>query len=132
MAVKIRLSRIGKKHVPFFRVVAVDERKKRDGAFLANIGTYDALNGKIVVFHEDKYKEWLGKGAQPSDSAKRIYKLFKKDGAVATVVESPKKVAKSVSAQAKVDEPKEASVKTEKKEALKKVEKTQAKEAKKE
>ena len=44
--VKIRLSRIGKKHVPFYRIVAVDSREKRDGACLENLGTFDGLNTK--------------------------------------------------------------------------------------
>ena len=87
MSVRIRLSRIGKKHVPFFRVVAVDCRRKRDSAFLANIGTYDALNTKIVRFDEVLYQEWIEKGALPTDSAKKIYTLFKKG----TEVPAPKK-----------------------------------------
>lgn len=91
MPVKIRLSRIGKKSIPFFRLVAVDSRKKRDGAYLANIGTYDALNGEIVQFHEKIYQEWITKGAQPTDSAKKIFKLYKKIG-----VKLPKASAPSV------------------------------------
>lgn len=80
MAVKIRLSRIGKKKVPFFRVIAIDERKKRDGAFLENIGTYDVLNGQVVIFNEERYNDWISKGAVPTDSAKKVYRLFKKVG----------------------------------------------------
>lgn len=80
MAVRIRLSRIGKKHVPFFRLVAVDSRKKRDGQVLANIGTYDVLNRRIVQFHEDIYNEWLSKGALPTDSARKMHNLYKKTG----------------------------------------------------
>jgi small subunit ribosomal protein S16 len=82
MAVRIRLSRIGKKHVPFFRVVAIDSRKKRDGQVLANIGTYDVLNRRIVQFHEEIYNDWLSKGALPSDSARKIHRLYKKEGIV--------------------------------------------------
>lgn len=79
MSVKIRLSLIGKKHVPFFRIVAVDSRKKRDGKFLAIMGTYNALKGEIVEFNEACYNEWLAKGALPSDSAKKIFKQYKRD-----------------------------------------------------
>lgn len=78
MSVKIRLSRIGKKHVPFYRLVAIDSRKKRDGAYLANIGTFDGIKSKVVVFHEEIYNEWISKGALPTDAAKKIYKLYKK------------------------------------------------------
>jgi small subunit ribosomal protein S16 len=93
MSVKIRLSRIGKKHVPFYKLVVMDSRKKRDGAYLANIGTFDGLKGKIVVFHEELYQEWVGKGALPSDAAKKIYKLHKqqvKDQTVNAVGSAPK------------------------------------------
>lgn len=80
MAVRIRLSRIGKKHVPFFRLVAVDSRKKRDGQVLANIGTYDVLNRRIIQFHEEIYNEWVTKGALPTDSARKMHRLYKKEG----------------------------------------------------
>ena len=50
MAVKIRLSRIGKKNAPFSRIVAIDSRKKRDGAFLEDLGTYDMLKSKVSSF----------------------------------------------------------------------------------
>lgn len=84
MAVKIRLSRIGKKHVPMYRVIAVDSRVKRDGACLSNIGTYDAVKGIVVCFDGALYDEWISKGAQPTDSAKRIYKKFKKTDVAAS------------------------------------------------
>jgi small subunit ribosomal protein S16 len=79
MAVKIRLSRIGTTNRPFYRLIAVDSRKKRDGAQLANIGTYDPVNGTVVQFHEEIYQEWLSKGALATDSAKKVYRLYKKN-----------------------------------------------------
>lgn len=82
MAVKIRLSRIGKKHVPFFRIVAIDSRKKRDGAFLQDLGTYDALKSSLVRFDEEGVNAWLSKGAVLADSVKRLQKLHKKQQAV--------------------------------------------------
>jgi small subunit ribosomal protein S16 len=80
MAVAVRLSRIGKKHVPFFRVVAVDSRKKRDGSFLEDLGTYDALKGTFVTFHEERFNAWVAQGAQVSDTVKKIQKKYKKGG----------------------------------------------------
>lgn len=80
MAVKIRLSRIGTINRPFYRLVAVDGRSKRDGAMLANVGTYDPVNGSVVQFHEDIYMSWLAKGAIATDSAKKVYRLYKKSG----------------------------------------------------
>lgn len=79
MPVKIRLSRIGRKHVPFYRVIAVDSRRKRDGASLDIIGTYDALNSKIVGFKESVYQDWLSRGAIATRSVEKIYRLFKKN-----------------------------------------------------
>ena len=80
MAVKIRLSRIGTTNRPYYRIIATDARSKRDGAVLANVGTYDPVVGCVVQFHEDIYQSWLAKGAIATDSAKKIYRLYKKSG----------------------------------------------------
>ncbi len=107
MSVKIRLSLIGKKHVPFFRIVAVDSRKKRDGRFLDTMGTYNALKGELVEFNEARYNEWIAKGALPTDSAKKIFKQYKKS------VAQTEKQQKKVTGQAKLTE-KEKEAKTQK------------------
>jgi small subunit ribosomal protein S16 len=78
MAVRIRLSRIGKKHAPFYRVVAVDGRKKRDGAFLEDLGTYDGLKSVLVRFETDRIAHWISQGAIPSDAVKRLQILHKR------------------------------------------------------
>ena len=78
MSVRIRLSRIGKKHAPFYRIIAVDSRKKRDGAFLADIGTYDSLKSTMVTFDEQTMNHWLSVGAQQSLTVKKIVQGFKK------------------------------------------------------
>ena len=80
MPVSIRLSRFGRKDLPFYRVVVVDSRKKRDGEFLETIGTYDGLKTKLVTFKPERYDVWVKLGAQPSDTAKKLYRLFKKEG----------------------------------------------------
>lgn len=85
MAVRIRLSRIGKKQAPFYRIVAVDGRKKRDGAYIENLGSLDGLNGKIVQFHKDRIDYWLSQGAIPSDVVKRLRKDYETSGAQATI-----------------------------------------------
>lgn len=77
MPVRIRLSRIGKKNAPFSRIVALDSRKKRDGAFLEDLGTYDNLNSKLVHFYEDRVNYWISCGAQPSETVKRLHRLYK-------------------------------------------------------
>jgi small subunit ribosomal protein S16 len=81
MAVKVRLSRIGTKHVPFYRVVVVDGRKKRDGEYLDNLGTYDALKTTILSLDTEKLEAWVSKGAILSDSVQKIYKMHKKNAA---------------------------------------------------
>jgi len=107
MAVRIRLSRIGRKKTPFYSLVAIDSRSKRDGAFLSNIGTYDGLKGTVVNFNEEIYKDWVSKGAIPSDSAKKVYRVYKRslkkeEAAVAAPVKkatAPKKTAKAAEAK---------------------------------
>ncbi len=78
MAVRLRLSRIGKKKAPFYRVVAIDQRVKRDGAFIDDIGTINAVTGEIVQFNLEKYNKWIGQGAQPSDSVAKFERRVRK------------------------------------------------------
>ncbi len=73
--VRIRLSRKGKKNCAFFHIVAVDANKKRDGAVLAKIGTYDPTKKTAqekVTYNADLYKAWIAKGAQPSETVVQI------------------------------------------------------------
>ena len=75
--VKIRLSRRGKKNSAFFHIVAVDANKKRDGAVLAKIGTYDpkiAKDSEKVKYNAELFKSWIAKGAQPSETVVQILK----------------------------------------------------------
>ena len=72
MGVKIRLTRMGTKKRPFYRIVAVDSRKKRDGAYLENLGIYHPLESdeNEVQLNEDRIRYWLGTGAKPSNTVK--------------------------------------------------------------
>lgn len=73
MAVKIRLMRIGAKKRPFYRVVAIDEKKKRAGAYLELLGTYNPLtNPKEIILEKERIKWWVSKGAILSDGYRRI------------------------------------------------------------
>lgn len=73
MAVKIRLMRIGAKKRPFYRVVAVDERKKRTGSYLELLGTYNPLtNPKEIILKKDRLEYWTKNGAVLSDGYLRI------------------------------------------------------------
>ena len=79
MAVKIRLRRMGRKKMPFYRVVVADSRAPRDGRFIEEIGTYDPLQdpGEIKIDAE-KAKKWLANGT-PTDTARS---LLKKSGII--------------------------------------------------
>lgn len=73
MAVKIRLKRMGSKKNPFYRVVVADSRSPRDGRFIETVGTYNPLvTENQVTLKEDRILEWLGNGAQPSDTVRNI------------------------------------------------------------
>jgi small subunit ribosomal protein S16 len=78
MAVKIRFSRIGKTHAPFYRIIAIDSQSKRDGKALDILGTYNPITGEILQFHTDKIQEWVSKGAVVTDAVKRLQKIHKK------------------------------------------------------
>lgn len=73
MAVIIRLSRGGKKKNPFYAIVAVDKRKKRDGKFLDKIGTYNPLS-KDLNIKKELLDKWLKVGAQLSDTVSFLLK----------------------------------------------------------
>jgi small subunit ribosomal protein S16 len=98
MAVKIRLSRVGTTNNPHYRIVATDGRNKRDGEILANVGSYDPLNNTVVQFHEDIYQAWLAKGAIATDSAKKVYRLFKKSDKSVVAAPAAKETATAESA----------------------------------
>ena len=91
--VKIRLTRLGKHKSPFYRIVAVDSRNKRDGGYLALVGTYEPFEGK-VNFKTEVVLDLLSKGAVPSETVlnllknKGIWKQFQQ-------TKTPKKAKKA-------------------------------------
>ena len=73
MAVKIRLTRMGKKKNPFYRIVVADQRSRRDGAPIEEIGYYDPMtNPATVKLEGEKVEKWLATGAQPTETVKSI------------------------------------------------------------
>lgn len=76
MALSIRLARGGAKKRPYYRIVVADSRSPRDGRFIEKIGTYNPLlakdNPERVTLDAEKAKEWIGKGAQPTDRVLRF------------------------------------------------------------
>jgi len=74
MATKLRLVRRGKKNRPFYRIVAIDDRKDGRGDVLEVVGSYDPLREEGCAFEEQRVAYWLGVGAQPSDTVKSLLK----------------------------------------------------------
>ncbi|KGE73948.1 30S ribosomal protein S16 [Spirochaeta lutea] len=79
MSVKIRLKRFGSKKRPYYRIVVMDSRTARDGKAIEELGFYHPIEAddKQLVVQEEKIKEWLEKGATPSDTVRKL--LNKKD-----------------------------------------------------
>lgn len=93
MALAIRLARGGAKKRPYYRIVVADSRARRDGKFIEKIGSYNPMLAKDdenrVQLDLDRVKEWMGKGAKPSD---RVARFLEAAGAVEkTVRNNPNK-----------------------------------------
>ena len=75
MAVKMRLTRVGSKKNPIYRIVAADSRSPRDGKFIEIVGRYNPqFDPSLIEFDEDKVRAWLEKGAQPTQPVSRLLK----------------------------------------------------------
>ena len=75
MAVKLRLTRVGSKKNPIYRIVAADSRSPRDGKFIEIIGRYNPQTDPSTIdLDAEKVKGWLAKGAQPSGPVARLIK----------------------------------------------------------
>lgn len=86
MAVKMRLTRMGDKKSPFYRVVVIDSHKARDGQYVDLIGTYNPLNDEVHL-DTDKAKKWISCGVQPTETVRT---LLVRDGII-----EPKKAPKA-------------------------------------
>ena len=108
MSVVIRLMRAGAKKRPFYRMVAADSRRQRDGRFLEILGHYNPIVRPFeLMVHKDKVEKWLSRGAQPSEQAASLLRslgipmraaVVKADGAAARPEKktAPKKAARRV------------------------------------
>jgi small subunit ribosomal protein S16 len=73
VAVKLRLTRVGSKKNPIYRVVVADSRSPRDGKFIEIVGRYNPQTDPSTIdLDEDRVREWLGRGAQPSGAVSRL------------------------------------------------------------
>ena len=112
MPVRIRLSRGGAKKRPYYRIVVADSRRARDGKFIEQIGTYNPMltkdNPERVKVDLDKAKDWIGKGAQPSNRV-QLFLSSMGVGEKPIITEKtkkhlPKKKTEEKPAEAKADE----------------------------
>jgi small subunit ribosomal protein S16 len=75
MATKIRLARVGSKKNPIYRVVVADSRSPRDGRFIEIVGRYNPqTDPSTIELDQEKIRDWISKGAQPTDSVRRLLK----------------------------------------------------------
>jgi len=75
VAVRLRLTRVGGRKNPIWRVVAADQRSKRDGRVLETVGHYNAqTQPSTIVLDEERVRHWLARGAQPSESVAKLLK----------------------------------------------------------
>ncbi len=73
MAVRIRLTRLGRKKHPFYRIIVADSERQRDGKFLDIVGTYDPMqNPAAITINTEKLQDWMGKGALPSTTVQSL------------------------------------------------------------
>ena len=76
MSVKLRLMRVGKTKQPTYRIVAADSRSPRDGRFIEIVGTYAPRSDPSEInVKSDKALSWLAKGAQPTETVKKLFKI---------------------------------------------------------
>ncbi len=131
MAVKIRLKRIGKKRAPFYRIVVMDARTKRDGRAIEEIGKYNPKTEPSFIHVEsDRAQYWLGVGAQPTEAVVAIFKAsgdwqkFRGEAAPAPLkVAEPKRNKQDVFNEALAEVHGEAKIEAVTKKAAKKAEK---------
>jgi small subunit ribosomal protein S16 len=81
MAVRVRLTRVGSKKNPIWRVVVADQRSPRDGRFIETIGHYNPQTDPSTIrIDEERLRHWLARGAQPTGTVKQLVKAYAKSG----------------------------------------------------
>ncbi len=107
MSVRLRLKRLGSTHRPYYRVVSVDQRRKRDGAVIEELGTYDPTKDEAqqVNLKADRCQYWLNVGAQPSET---VAALLRKAGLEVKLSDITKAQRAAVSEAASRPEPEPA------------------------
>jgi small subunit ribosomal protein S16 len=90
MSVRVRLTRVGSKKNPIWRVVVADQRSPRDGRFIETIGHYNPQTEPSTIrIDEERLQHWLARGAQPTGTVKQLVKAYSKGGGAAAAVAEP-------------------------------------------
>jgi small subunit ribosomal protein S16 len=112
MSVRVRLTRVGSKKNPIWRVVVADQRSPRDGRFIETIGHYNPQTEPSTIrIDEERLQHWLARGAQPTGSVKQLVKAYAKSGGAAgaaAAAAAPAEAAASAAAEAAAAEPTDA------------------------
>jgi small subunit ribosomal protein S16 len=89
MSVRVRLTRVGSKKNPIWRVVVADQRSPRDGRFIETIGHYNPqTNPSTITIDEERFQHWVSRGAQPTNTVKQLVKAHGKGVAGGTATGS--------------------------------------------
>ncbi len=76
MSVRLRLTRVGARKNPIWRVVVADQRSKRDGRVIETVGHYNAqTNPSTIVLNEERITDWLARGAQPTETVRKLLRI---------------------------------------------------------
>ena len=106
MSVRVRLTRVGSKKNPIWRVVVADQRSPRDGRFIETIGHYNPqTNPSTIVIDEERFRHWVSRGAQPTNTVKQLVKAHAKGMAGGTSTGSAGVSQGGAAAAAAVAEP---------------------------
>ncbi|MFN2617144.1 MAG: 30S ribosomal protein S16 [Thermoleophilaceae bacterium] len=90
MSVRVRLTRVGSKKNPLWRVVVSDQRSPRDGRFIESIGHYNPQTSpSTIVIDEERFNHWVGRGAQPTNTVKKLVKAHAADSSEQAAPETP-------------------------------------------
>jgi small subunit ribosomal protein S16 len=101
LAVRIRLTRVGATKRPAYRVIAIDKRRARDGRALEILGFYDPLTEPATVqLQTDRIRDWIGKGAQPSDTVVKLMRQAETAASQPSAPEKPKRATRPAKAKA--------------------------------
>lgn len=101
---RIKLARFGKKDQPHYRIVVTERKSKRDGQYQAQVGTYvPTQEPKILEINKEALAEWIGKGAQPTDTVANLIKRFESGNPFPAKKPRPSKKAQAKAAAAKAE-----------------------------